>query len=107
MKKNNETMSFEEYLNQDDSYFSEGHLTSWFAPIYKGKSKTDAKYQLEEVSDNDGEIENCEQEIGRELTDKEKDKLLKRFYKAVYNSIVWKRGIAVAYTDSLNEINVD
>jgi hypothetical protein len=107
MKTKNETLSFKEYLNQDDSYFSEGHLTAWFASIYRGNTRAEVKYQLENVSDNEGEIENCENEIGRELTDKEKDILLKRFYKAVYKSIVWKRGIAVAYMDSLNKINVD
>lgn len=100
-------MSFSEYLNQDDSYFSEGHLTGWFASVYKGKKRVDIEYKLEREHDNSGEIENCENEIGRKLTDREKDRLVKRFYKAVYKALVWKRGVAVGYTDSLNKFNLD
>jgi hypothetical protein len=99
-------MKFQEFLNNDDAYFSEGHLSGWFKSEYHGKTKSEIKYNLEVNHDNSLEIENCESEIGRELKGKEEEILLKRFYKAIYNSIEWKRGIAIGYYDSLNQLNV-
>ena len=99
--------NFDDFMKKDDDYFSEGHLSCWFAKMYRGKDRAEVKFQLETQHDNSREIENCEAEIERDLTDKEKEKLEKRFYKAVYNAIVWKRGIAVAWIDSIGEVNVE
>lgn len=98
---------FDKFLQQDDCYFSEGHLSGWFAKMYRGKDRADVKFQLESQHDNTLEIENCESEIERPLTETETNKLLNKFYKAVYNAIEWKRGIAVAWVDSIGNVNVD
>lgn len=98
---------FNDFLKKDDDYFSEGHLSCWFAKMYRGKDRAEVKFQLETQHDNSLEIENCEAEIERPLTDSEKAALEKKFYKAVYNAIEWKKGIAVAWIDSLGKVNVD
>lgn len=98
---------FNDFLKQDDEYFSEGHLQAWFAKMYRGKDRAEVKFQLESQHDNSLEIENCEAEIGRSLTGKEMATLAKRFYKSVYKAIEWKRGIAVAWIDSIGNVNVD
>ena len=94
-----------DFLAKYDSYFSEGHLMSWFTSQYLGLTKTEIKYKLEREHDNTGETENAEQEIGRKLTDKEIEKLEKRFFKAVYKAIEFKRGIAIGYYDSIGNFN--
>jgi len=106
INKEIERRQFEDFLQREDDYFSEGHLSCWFAKMYLGKDISEVRFQLETQHDNSLEIENCENEIGRELTDKEISKLEKRFYKAVYKAIEWKRGISVAWTDSVGRINV-
>jgi hypothetical protein len=99
------TITFDKFIEKDDAYFSEGHLQGWFDEQYHGKTKTEVKYLLENVHDSSCEIDNCENEIGRKLTDKESELLIKRFCKAVRNSIEYKRGIAIGWYDSLGKLN--
>lgn len=107
INKEIERRQFDTFIKKDDHYFSEGHLSCWFSKMYKGKDKAEVKFQLETQHDNSLEIENCENEIERKLTDKEIAKLENKFYKAVYKAIEWKRGIAVGWYDSLNKLNLD
>jgi len=96
---------FNEYLNQDSHYFSESHLHGWFKTEYHGKTKKDIIYKLKESHDNSLEIEDCEIEIGRDITEEEAAKLLKKFYKSVIENIDFKRGVAIGFYDSRNMFN--
>jgi hypothetical protein len=107
INKEMDKRKFNEYISKDDSWFSEGHLQGWFMGQYHGKSRSEIKFNLEVNHDNSLEIENCTEEIGRELTDNEEIRLLKRFYKAIYNNIEFRNGIAIGYYDSLNNLNVN
>lgn len=97
---------FKEYLENDDSYFSEGHLLGWFNTQYLGLELKEAKYKLEMTHDTICEIENAENELKRELDEEEREQLIKRFNEAVLNSLVCKKQIIVAFIDSLGEVNV-
>jgi hypothetical protein len=94
------------YLKQDLHYFSEGHLESWYRAEYAGQLKREVKYKLENTHDTSLEIENAESELGRELKEKEKLRVLKKLNKSVLGALVFKRKVAVGFFNSLGEFNL-
>ncbi len=105
IKKELDRRAFNDFLDKQDEYFSEGHLQGWFQNIYKGKLKREIAFQLETQHDFSCEIENCESELKREITDKEIAILEKRFYKAVYKAIKFSRNGAEYWIDSVGNKN--
>ena len=105
IQKELDKRAFNDFLDKSDEYFSEGHLQGWFESMYKGKSKSEIVFQLETQHDFSCEIENCEEEIGREITDKEITILEKRFYRAVYSAIKFSRNGAEYWIDSIGQRN--
>ncbi len=101
-----EEITLEEFLNKDSHYFSEGHLEGWFKDKYLGLTKKEVKTLLKVEHDNSLEIESAENEIGRELTDIEKKKVIKKFRKSVIKNIKFRREIAIKYWDSLDNLNI-
>lgn len=96
---------FNTFLTQDSHTFSEGHLSGWFMSQYHGKTRREVRELLEISHDNSLEIEYCEAEIGRGITPSEEKRLLNKFYKSVYSNIIWVRGVAIAWVDSIGNIN--
>lgn len=95
---------FSEFLGKDDSYFSEGHLEAWFAR-YRGKTPNEVKADINMNHDNSLEVENAEDELGRALTDNEKEVLIIRFIKAVQSSLITRNDVVYGYYDSLEQPN--
>jgi len=98
---------FKKYLEQDDHYFSEGHLYAYFNEQYRGNTVDEVTAKLTNEHDTSLEIEVCEDELGRKLTDKEVGKLEERFNKAVLNCFITKNDVVVAFVDSTLEIKTE
>jgi hypothetical protein len=94
------------YLKQDSHYFSEGHLEGWYKAEYAGQLKKEVKYKLQNSHDTSLEIENAESELGRELKEKEKLRVVKKLNKSILSALVFKRKVAVGFFNSLGEFNL-
>lgn len=98
-------MKFKEFLEQSNHYFSESHLEAWYKLKYAGCTRKEIKSLLENEHDNSLEIENAESEIGRELLEVEKTKLIMHFNRCVLQNIVFRKTIAIGFRDSLDKFN--
>ena len=64
---------------------AEHHIECWKDRYFR-KSKSDIKFDLQSHDDS-LELELITEDLGRELTDKEQDKAIKEFHKAVVKHI--------------------
>lgn len=96
---------FRKFIDKGTHYFSEGHLEVWFTEKYLGQTKDDIHYMLSSEHDDSLEIENAENELERELKDKEKSFLSTYFIGSVIENIEFSNDIAVGYWDSLDKLN--
>lgn len=87
MKKEILYNSFAELINSEWlNDRAESHLDCWKDRYYR-KSKKDIAFDLSVNHDDSCEIEIAQEDLGRELTDKERDILISKFHKAVLNNL--------------------
>ncbi len=93
------------YLDKEDTTISESHLMCWFTKEYQHKTKEVVLSKLNNIHDMSGDYDVAEDELGRELTDREKELLKKCFIDAVINSIEFKHNIATGFYDTCGDFN--
>ena len=86
MKKSIIGEDLKQFVNDNIKDIAESHIECWKDRYYR-KSKSDIKFDLEVNCDNSGEIENAQEQLKRELTDKEADYLISKFIKEVVRAI--------------------
>ncbi len=93
------------YLDKEDGTISESHLMGWFTKEYQHETEEVVLSKLKNIHDMSADYDVAEDELGRELTDREKELLKKCFIDAVINSIEFKHDIAIGFYDTCGDFN--